>query len=428
MCSAKRAGASRIVVCSSDPLRRDALVAYLGTLPDFTVIGRVDHTGGLVSLAATRKPDIVLIDAGRHPHYAAPTIRLIRQRFPATRSVLVYESLPAQESAAVHEAGAVLVPYADGLGGMLAALRTLGGAAGPDGTVAPLTDRQREIIQLMAGGRNVNEIGELLGISPGTVENHKRRVYAKLHCATATEAVSRAASLGLIDSAPPAVPVQRPAPPTRTRTGTVLAVVVGPPGEILDQVVLTLIRHRLPVVREHCPRPTAEVHWLRTHRGPVVRILVTPTAEHWWVGATLGWSAILVHDGAVDAPLMDRALARGVQAALSADHVTDRLVPVLHLVAAGYLVMDPAASGSFTESVWVRSAELPMASPALTPREHDILREIGRNRTVRQTARALGIALKTVENAQGHLFRKLGVHNRAAALAKAYSLGLLQPG
>jgi DNA-binding NarL/FixJ family response regulator len=35
--------------------------------------------------------------------------------------------------------------------------------------------------------------------------------------------------------------------------------------------------------------------------------------------------------------------------------------------------------------------------------------------------------MKTVENAQGHLFSKLGVHNRAAALAKAYSLGLLQP-
>jgi DNA-binding CsgD family transcriptional regulator len=47
---------------------------------------------------------------------------------------------------------------------------------------------------------------------------------------------------------------------------------------------------------------------------------------------------------------------------------------------------------------------------------------------VRQTARALGIAVKTVENAQGHLFRKLGVHNRAAAVATAYALGLLQPG
>jgi DNA-binding CsgD family transcriptional regulator len=65
--------------------------------------------------------------------------------------------------------------------------------------------------------------------------------------------------------------------------------------------------------------------------------------------------------------------------------------------------------------------------PALTAREYDILRSIGRSHTVRQTARTLGIAVKTVENTQGHLFRKLGVHNRAEALAAAYSLGLLQP-
>jgi DNA-binding CsgD family transcriptional regulator len=208
----------------------------------------------------------------------------------------------------------------------------------------------------------------------------------------------------------------------------VLAVVVGRAGEALDRIVTTLIRHQIPVVREHRAKPVAEVHWYRSHRGPVVRILVNPAPEHWWVGATLGWTAILVPEGAVDTPDLDLALARGVLAVVSPEDIEERLIPVVGLVAAGYLVMDPVATRPFTDSLWARSAELPMAPPALTPRERDILLEIGRNHTVRQTARALGIALKTVENAQGHLFRKLGVHNRAAALAKAYSLGLLQPG
>ena len=66
--------------------------------------------------------------------------------------------------------------------------------------------------------------------------------------------------------------------------------------------------------------------------------------------------------------------------------------------------------------------------PTLTAREYDILKSIGRSLTVRQTARTLGIAVKTVENTQGHLFRKLGVHNRVEALTAAYSLRLLQPG
>lgn len=63
--------------------------------------------------------------------------------------------------------------------------------------------------------------------------------------------------------------------------------------------------------------------------------------------------------------------------------------------------------------------------PALTAREWDILRSIADGHTVRQTARALGIATKTVENTQARLFRKLGVHNRVGALGTAHALGLL---
>jgi hypothetical protein len=47
---------------------------------------------------------------------------------------------------------------------------------------------------------------------------------------------------------------------------------------------------------------------------------------------------------------------------------------------------------------------------------------------VRLTARALGIAEKTVENTQARLFRKLGARNRPGALAAAHALGLLESG
>jgi DNA-binding NarL/FixJ family response regulator len=425
----KVSGACRIALCSGDRLRRDVLAAYLGVLPDFRVVARVDRPGALAALPAAQQPDIVVIDGGRRPGLAVPVVRSLAEILPGARTVLLHEHLPAEESAAVHDSGASsVVASADGLVGMLSALRTLAADARTNGDVGGLTVRQRDILKLMAAGRNVSEIAELLAISPGTVENHKRRVYAKLNCASATEAVARAASLGLIDNSLPAAPVTPAVALANPRDGAVLVVVVGDSGEVVDRVVLSLIRHRLPVVRDHRPAPSAEVHWGPWHRGPVVRVLVRPTEEQWWVGATLGWAAVLVHDGDLDTPVMDLALARGVQAALSVDQLEERLAPVVQLVAAGYLVMDPAAARPFNESMWARSAELPMAPPALTPREHDILREIGRNHTVRQTARALGIAGKTVENAQGNLFRKLGVHNRAAALAKAYALGLLHPG
>ena len=63
--------------------------------------------------------------------------------------------------------------------------------------------------------------------------------------------------------------------------------------------------------------------------------------------------------------------------------------------------------------------------PALTHREHDILASIARGDSVRQTASALGIAVKTVESEQRQLFFKLRVHNRAQALSEAQRLGLL---
>jgi DNA-binding NarL/FixJ family response regulator len=341
--------------------------------------------------------------------------------------VLGYESLSAPELAEANESGVTaVVPFAHGLRGVLSMLRT------PPLSVPParwnssgLTARQREILLLVASGHHVTEIAELLGISPGTVENHKRRIYAKLNATSAAQAVSRAAALGIIDSPHPPAPAE---PPPEEEAGRVtLAVVVGEPSPEVDRVMMTLIAHQFPIVREHCPRPVAQVHWLRWHRGPVVRVLVNPIDGHWHVGATIGRPAVMVRNGAADHAATVEALSHGVLAVIHADRVEDELLGVVRLAAEGYLVLDPGCAPPFINAACARSADILTPQPALTAREQDILRSIGRNHTVRQTARSLGIAVKTVENAQGHLFRKLGVHNRAAALATAFSLGLLEP-
>lgn len=72
-----------------------------------------------------------------------------------------------------------------------------------------------------------------------------------------------------------------------------------------------------------------------------------------------------------------------------------------------------------------RGVAMPDNVPGLTHRENDILASIARGESVRQTASALGIAVKTVESEQRQLFFKLRVHNRAQALAEAQRLGLL---
>lgn len=60
------------------------------------------------------------------------------------------------------------------------------------------------------------------------------------------------------------------------------------------------------------------------------------------------------------------------------------------------------------------------AAPVLTPREHEVLALLGAGYTIRQAAHRLGIAEKTVESVQRHLFGKLGVHDWIGALAAVY--------
>ena len=88
-------------------------------------------------------------------------------------------------------------------------------------------------------------------------------------------------------------------------------------------------------------------------------------------------------------------------------------------------------AGAASQTTTIRQANQgepvrPVELPELTPRECDVLRSIADGHTVRQTARALGIASKTVENTQARLFRKLGVRNRIGALMAAHAIGLLE--
>jgi DNA-binding CsgD family transcriptional regulator len=98
------------------------------------------------------------------------------------------------------------------------------------------------------------------------------------------------------------------------------------------------------------------------------------------------------------------------------------------MVSQGYLVVDSlpmrsligAGRPGFSQRV-TNSGELPV----LTARESDILLSVARGDSIRQTARALGISPKTVENIQTGLFRKLGVRNRTEAFTVVDALGLL---
>jgi two-component system response regulator DevR len=64
---------------------------------------------------------------------------------------------------------------------------------------ATLTVRERDVLSLLADGRTMKQIGRFLGISPRTVERHVSKVYRKLRVRSRVQAVTRAASLELIE-------------------------------------------------------------------------------------------------------------------------------------------------------------------------------------------------------------------------------------
>ncbi len=153
-----------------------------------------------------------------------------------------------------------------------------------------------------------------------------------------------------------------------------------------------------------------------------VVVLVEPEPEHWTSARGIDVPIVLVlGQEAADAEVVEAVLA-GADAVLHADTSPCAVVDTLTEVSDGGSILLPNQARMV--AAMARSAA---ARPdvVLSRREAEIVASIAEGKAVKQTARELGISAKTVENLQGRLFRKLGVRNRAQAVARAHGLGLL---
>jgi DNA-binding CsgD family transcriptional regulator len=379
-------------------------------------VGRVAEPEELPALCELGCPDTVILDAGpRLSEYTTLVDDLLRD-FPGLNVIMIYRDASAPDLAlACRDGGTSLVPESHGLAGVLALLRR-GGTARPRADQGSLSDRERELVMLTSSGHSVAEVAILLGISPLTVENLKRRLYAKLGVNSSAQAVSKAASLGMLDQR-----VSRTtARPASSNDFPVLAIVAGQSCPAMDQVVVALLANGLPFVLPRCRGSLTDSHWASWNRGPLVAVLVNPGAADWDMVEEHGVPVIVVHTEPLDSSELARALADGASSLVAADRIADHFLTVLRMVSQGYLVVDSLPMRSL-----IGAARGGGALPELTARESDILQSVAKGYSIRQTARALGISPKTVENIQTRLFRKLGVRNRVEALAAVDALGLL---
>ena len=112
------------------------------------------------------------------------------------------------------------------------------------------------------------------------------------------------------------------------------------------------------------------------------------------------------------------ALDAGATGYLLKDARRDDLFSAIRAAARGESVLSPAVATRVVSRVRSRSQEL-------SSREAEVLTLVARGRSNREIAKTLFVSEATVKTHLGHVYEKLGVRDRAAAVARAYDRGLL---
>ena len=209
----------RVLVVDDHPLYREGLVTAVSTIPDKEVVGEAADGEEALRLVAALAPDVVVMDlhmpgtngvdatrrlTASHPDVAVLVLTMLENDesvFSAVRAGAKGYLLKGANRAEIGRAlDAVVhgeVVFSAGIAQRVMAWF----AAGPgEPQVAPfpaLTEREREVLDLVARGLTNAAIAQRLFLSDKTVRNHVSNVFAKLHVAGRAEAVARARDAGL---------------------------------------------------------------------------------------------------------------------------------------------------------------------------------------------------------------------------------------
>ncbi len=208
----------RLVIIEDQTAVREMLVEILRLDSNYQLVGESGDGQNALSLCLEVKPDVVVLDAKLPGLNGVDILRRISKKLPSMRvmifsghenPVLVREMLEAGAHGFV-EKTAGLVEFKKGLetvanGGtyfgpaVAALLRDV--VANPNASSASdfLTDREREILQLVAESHSTREIAAKLGISIKTVDNHRTNLMRKLNLHDVASLTRYALEVGLIE-------------------------------------------------------------------------------------------------------------------------------------------------------------------------------------------------------------------------------------
>jgi len=216
----------RLLIVDDHPVVRDGLSGMFASAPEFHVVGEAGDGAAALQLAELLHPDVILMDLRMPGLDGVAAITELASRGSAARILVLttYDTdsdvLPAIEAGATgyllkdapraellravqaaSRGEAVLAPSVAAR--LMSRVRTAGGqpggGRGPSGPDAnSLSEREREVLELVAAGATNREAGALLSISEGTVKTHLLHIYAKLGVSDRTAAVTEGFTRGIL--------------------------------------------------------------------------------------------------------------------------------------------------------------------------------------------------------------------------------------
>ena len=218
----------RVLIVDDHPIVRDGLRTLMTTKPDMEVVGEASNGREAISKAQSLLPDVILMDLVMPEVDGIEAIHQIVAGRPQAR-ILVLTSFAADDKVfPAIKAGAMGYLLKDsGSEDLVRAIRQvyrgesslhpkiarrllqeLSGARRPDppprpepldqDLVEPLTEREVEVLKLVARGRSNREIADQLVVTEGTVRAHVSNILGKLHLASRTQATLYALRKGLV--------------------------------------------------------------------------------------------------------------------------------------------------------------------------------------------------------------------------------------
>ena len=201
----------RAVLADDHELVRSGLRNELGD--GFEIVGEADDADGAIDVITARQPDLVICDL----HMPRGGGLLVVQKCATVGPIVILtvseaerdlldavaagaagyllKTTPIDELTAALRAAAAGEPvFSPSLAALvLGEFRRMAKSADTN----PLTEREREVLQLVARGKTYKELGLQLDIAPKTVENHVRNILGKLHLSRRSDLVRYAVEHGL---------------------------------------------------------------------------------------------------------------------------------------------------------------------------------------------------------------------------------------